>query len=598
MSLNPGSAVQRQVAAVQRRLFLQTLIRALAWSLFGSLIVAVVWFLIEPLLFRPPPGWLRWTVLGGLLAEALATAAAAAIGRKPSAVQAALALDEQFRLKERVTTSLLLQPDEAVSPAGVALLADANQRVDPLRVGERFPVRVPWTAALAPVAAVGLFLVIYFYHPNFTKVQGPTPEQRNEAMKAEIKPVQDALQKQIEARKKDPAKSEELKKIEADVDDLVNNKRETPKDVEKDIEKGDAIQDALKKQDKAAAEAERQLKERLDQLQRAAQDKQKADELAKKLDADDKADELKKKIDAEKDPAKKQELQDELKKKEDAGVKPEDREKAEKQLQDLKNDADRLAQKNDEDQKNLDDQAKNLEQETKKDGADKDQLQKEKDRIEKEKKQLQDEQKDLKDAQQKLDQAQQAMKDGKDGQAAQQLQQAADKMGQAGKDGDRQQAAQDLKDKQAERDRIAQDAQQVQDMKKALAEGLAKQEGDQPGQNGKPGDGDGPNPQAQAGSGSGARQQGDDAGTGTVDKLIHVDPNNNARQTVVDDVDGPHDRFSGPKKPEEMKDELRRAAQEGEAAADNERVTDKGSADTSKEWFRAIRPPDKPAPPK
>ena len=107
MSLSTPSALHRQVAAVRRRLFLQTLIRALAWGWFVALAVAVVWFLVEPLLFSTPPGWLRWTVLGAAVAAGTAASVAFAVLRKASPVQAALALDEQFRLKERVTTSLL-----------------------------------------------------------------------------------------------------------------------------------------------------------------------------------------------------------------------------------------------------------------------------------------------------------------------------------------------------------------------------------------------------------------------------------------------------------------------------------------------------------
>src|ERR1700724_941459 len=108
MSLSTASSVHRQVAAVRRRLFLQTLIRALAWSWFAALALSAVWFLVEPLLLHAPPPWLKWTVLAGAVAAATAVAVTIAMRRRPSSVQAALALDEQFRLRERVTTSLML----------------------------------------------------------------------------------------------------------------------------------------------------------------------------------------------------------------------------------------------------------------------------------------------------------------------------------------------------------------------------------------------------------------------------------------------------------------------------------------------------------
>ena len=631
MSLNSTSALHRQVAAVRRRLFLQTLIRALAWGWFAALVVSAVWFLVEPLLFQPPPAWLRWTVLGVSVVAGTAAAAAFAVLRRASAVHAALALDEQFRLKERVTTSLLLRPDEAASPAGAALLADAEQRVHPLRVGERFPVRVPWTASLAPTAAVVLLLLIFFYHPDFSKAQAPakTAEERNAAMLAEIKPVQQQLQKQSEEHQKDPPKSEDLKKIEADIAQMLNNKHDTPQAVEEDVKKGDVAQDQLNRQDQAAAEAQRQLKEGLEQLQRArkkedqakrddgpakdlnqamdqgdlAQAQREADKLAKKIqDADKQIDQQRNKLADEKDkltPKERQDLEDALKQNEDK--KAEDDKKLADQLKDLKDNADQLAQKNADDQKKLDGDQKKLDDAAKQEGADKDQLQKEKDQLQREKNELKQQQEDLKDLSQKLGQARQAAQQGKGDEAAQQLKEAGDKMGQLSKED--------------ERDRIAQDMQEVQDLKQALAKGLAKQEGpgDKPGDQGKPGgdqgkpgnqSGDqgkpgnqaaaGPNPQGLPGTGAGARPEGSDAGTGEKNQRIHSNPDDKGRLQVVGDAVGPHDPFKAPTNPDLMKDDLRRAAQEGEAAAEHEKITDKGSADTEREWFQAIRPPEKP----
>ena len=196
MALTTASPLVRQVARVRRRLFLQVLVRALAWSWFAALALAVVWFLVQPLLFQTAPDWLRWTVLGGCVVIGTGAGAVLAVMRRPTAVQAALALDAEFRLKERVTTSLMPRPDEAASSAGAALLADANQRVDPLRVGDRFPVRLPWTAWLVPAAVAVLVLLAFFYHPDFG--QANTPKQQaaanNDAMKAEIDKVQQQLQ--------------------------------------------------------------------------------------------------------------------------------------------------------------------------------------------------------------------------------------------------------------------------------------------------------------------------------------------------------------------------------------------------------------------
>ena len=136
-------------------------------------------------------------------------------------------------------------------------------------------------------------------------------------------------------------------------------------------------------------------------------------------------------------------------------------------------------------------------------------------------------------------------------------------------------------------------------MKQALAQGLAKQDGKTASRQRRR-----PRDQIRRripGPGGGNRPEGADAQTGEKNQQIHSAPNDKAHLQVVGDADGPHDRFKGPTKPGDMQADIHRAAQEGEAAAENEKVTDKGSAETAGEWFKAIgeKPGDKkPAPPK
>jgi hypothetical protein len=594
MALSTASPLQRQVARVRRRLFLQTLVRSLVWSWFGALTLTAVWFLVQPLLIedKDPLFWIRWAVLGGAALVGTGVAVAVAVMRRASSVQAALALDEQFRLKERVTTSLMLRPDEAASSAGAALLADANQRVEPLRVGDRFPVRIPWTGVLAPAVGVVIGLLAVFYHPDFGHAQPSAPPAvaNNDAMKAEIDKVRQQLQAKREANKDvERPKSAELKKIEAEIDKMLSNPHETKDQVREDIKKGDALLDDLKKQDKEQAERARALKEQLQQLERAqkkedlaknkdgpakdmkkalgdgdlAKAKKEADELAKKLKNEEEADELRKKLkddNGKLTPEEKEELQDELKKKEEAGLTKEDRQKLEEQLKDLEDDAEELTKKDEDEEKKLDEEAEELEKQAKNGEIDQEQLQREKQKLEKFKGQLQRQKRDLKELAQKLKEAQQAMKEGKDGEAAQKLKEIGDKL--AEMDGD------------SERVAIAQAMRQVQQMKKALSQALAKQDG--PG--GK-------------GQGSGSRPESADAKTGEEEHQVHSDPDDKARLQIVDHVPG--EGFKGPRKPAEMKDEIRRAAQEGAAASERERLTDKATAEMARGFFEKMRPPDK-----
>ena len=608
MASSDSLPIQRQVARVRRRLFLQTLVRSLAWSWFVALTLAVVWLLVRPLLIVDEHAlkWMNWTVLGSALFVGTGLAVVIAVARRPSLVQAALALDERFQLKERVTTSLLLRADETAGSAGAALLADANQRVAPLRIGDRFPVRLPWTAALAPAAGVVLILLAVFYHPDFGRAQtlAPPPAANNEAMKAEIDKVRQQLLAKRQANKDvERPKSAELKKIEAEIDKMLSNPHETKDQVREDIKKGDALLDDLKKQDKEQSERSRALKEQMQQLERApkkddaaknkdgpAKDmkkalnegdltkaKKEADELAKKLKNEEEADELRKKLkndDGKLTPEEKEELQDELRKKEEAGLTKEDRERLEEQLKDVEDEAEELTKKDKDDEKKLDEEAEELEKQAKNGEIDQDQLQREKQKLEKFKGQLQRQKQDLKELAQKLKDAQQAMKEGKDGEAAQKLKEIGDKLAEMDGDG--------------ERVAIAQAMRQVQQMKKALSQALARQEGQEGGDKGN---GRGPSGPNKGGQGSGPRSESADAKTAEEEHQVNSDPDDKARLQIIDHVPG--EGYKGPRKPAEMTEEIRRAAQEGAAASERERLTDKATAEMARGFFEKMRPPDK-----
>src|SRR5262245_1390984 len=95
-------AIDRQVNRVWRRLFLSGLLAQLVWAWAAALLVAAIWFLVGPYVID---GW-RWPALGALLGVATIVAIWRSVRRAPSAVSAALSLDERFELKERATTAL------------------------------------------------------------------------------------------------------------------------------------------------------------------------------------------------------------------------------------------------------------------------------------------------------------------------------------------------------------------------------------------------------------------------------------------------------------------------------------------------------------
>src|SRR5262249_41115414 len=66
------------------------------------------------------------------------------------------------------------------SPAGQALIADANERVANLDVRTRFPVRLSWLALIVPGSALLLGLVAYFYDPSLSTAETLTPKPKQE----------------------------------------------------------------------------------------------------------------------------------------------------------------------------------------------------------------------------------------------------------------------------------------------------------------------------------------------------------------------------------------------------------------------------------
>src|SRR5438874_634288 len=129
MSTTPRSMVERQVRRVRRRLFGRTLLHGLTVGWAAALLCAALWFLIRPFAFADAGDTWRWAVPGILLGLGTLGGIILALTRTPTLVAAALELDDQFALKERVTTLLTLAPQQADTPAGRALLHDVSGRV-------------------------------------------------------------------------------------------------------------------------------------------------------------------------------------------------------------------------------------------------------------------------------------------------------------------------------------------------------------------------------------------------------------------------------------------------------------------------------------
>ncbi|MCH8046335.1 MAG: hypothetical protein IID44_21720 [Planctomycetes bacterium] len=152
-------ALKKQVRRARRRLVLQQWVGLLFPCWGGAFLVALllvgggrIW----------PIGVDAWIWIGAAAGLGPLAAGVWTCGVRRSELNAALEIDRRFELKERVSSTLTLDADQLESPAGVALLRDAVERVEKLDVEGRFALEVrAWQplAALAP-ALLAMLLVL------------------------------------------------------------------------------------------------------------------------------------------------------------------------------------------------------------------------------------------------------------------------------------------------------------------------------------------------------------------------------------------------------------------------------------------------------
>jgi hypothetical protein len=573
-----ASALVRQVSRVRRRLFLGSLLATVAWGWVAALAVAAGWFLVQPYLIGEPPAWLRWAVVGGLAVAGTLVAVIVSVLRAPSSVSAALSLDHRFALKERVTTSLTLAPDELASPAGQALLADVEQRLAGVRVGDRFPIALPWKpAAMLPLTGLAVLLVALFWNPQLGA--GGTGDSEDEllnpAAKGDVEKQMKALA--VKPRPKKPEeqpKSAEMKRIEDEIDKFTRRPRDTREEVRDRIKDATALEDEIRRQQKEQAARMEALKEQMKQVERLSRkdrDKDKNKEgpakkaagavargemeqaaaefekISQQLDKEEEKERLRRKQhDPKASDQDKKKAQEELEKLEkESKLSRKDREDLKKQLDDLANQLERLT-------RNKEELAKELKDLLDKGEIDKEQLERELEQLDKNAEKLSPE--EIKELVEALKQCKDCMGEGKDGEAAKKLQEAAKKCAGMCKGGNGQGLARKLA--------------QIQQVRRALSRSLA----------------------GQGGPGGGPRPQGKDTGdTATEDKYAPGQWDKGKLEVVGE---GPLGGFKGPRKPSEMSEEIRQAAQEAPAAIDRQRLPP-SARKMARGYFEKVRGPDK-----
>jgi uncharacterized coiled-coil DUF342 family protein len=550
MTSSPPPILQVQVSRVSRRLFLQTLIHYLIVCWTGALALATVGFVID-LLLRPffpdyaPEPWHRWAAAGAIVGLATFLALALAIWRAPSKPLAALELDEKFGLKERVTTSLLLTPEQRETPAGQALLQDVQQRVAALDVSERFPIRVPRSAALVPVCAGFLALVSFLPPLSSQAAAGPSDLKAKvaERDRREIEQKINEMRKKREAAKQDEdkPKSEKLKELEDKLDKIFSRERDTKEQLRERIKEVTAVEQEMKARQKELAEKSVAVKQQLQQLNQHLQKEAK----------DGPAKDLQKALASGRFDKAQEEIERLIKKLNNGELSEKDKEQLQKQMDDIRKKLENLAQ-----QKDKEEQLRQLEREGK---LDAETLKRELDQLKKDSERL----KDLEDLAHMLGQCQEYMKKGDSKGASKSLQDAASKL-------------KSMSGQSSELKELADQLQRLADAKDSMCKGCE-------------GKGDGNRPSDQMGKGGGKlpggrRQVADPSDFKAFDDQAKLDYDAKGRQLF--DGYAPGQNYRKPSRTE-LIGEIQQASQEAPAAIETQRIP-KAYRESAKGYFRNL----------
>jgi hypothetical protein len=195
------SRLDRHVSTVRTKMMVGQWLRALAWA--GIYFAIVVWaaVVIDKLVQVRLPRQMMWFWAG--LGVSVLGSLTYAIWRRPSAKQAAVAIDEKLALKEKFSTALYVRP--STDPFAMAAVRDAERTAENVSLHKQFPVRVPKASGGTVVAALAA-LCTMLWLPSYDllgvqatrlkKIQTAEQEQRQarEVVKRAIKEIAAAPQ--------------------------------------------------------------------------------------------------------------------------------------------------------------------------------------------------------------------------------------------------------------------------------------------------------------------------------------------------------------------------------------------------------------------
>ncbi|MBN1854893.1 MAG: hypothetical protein JW829_19320 [Pirellulales bacterium] len=197
--------IRKHVRKAWIRLVLEQFVHRFLFGILVAFTISVVAIAIPKLLVTEslPSTWAGFW-LGGSFIAAILTATIWTLFRHRDTLDAAIAIDHRFGMKERIASSLLLSATDMNTRAGQALVQDALRRVERIDIGEHFRIglgRRPWMPLIPAVIAVCL---IAFVDDRTRPVQAdPNAPILGQQLRRQVKKSAESLQKKIDEKKKE-----------------------------------------------------------------------------------------------------------------------------------------------------------------------------------------------------------------------------------------------------------------------------------------------------------------------------------------------------------------------------------------------------------
>lgn len=274
------TALQKQVAAAKRRLWLNRLLRLWGWTLFAVAAAWTILLICDRLFALQVP--MRFAALVALAASIAAAALWMALTRERD-LAAALALDAAAGLKERASTGLHAER-QTDDPFARAVVADAERSVTGISAAKVLPLRwsrsLSWSIAMLVVALVSLSL------PQFDLLKRDEAKAEAAARQAAVDQIRSVVAKPVSAiaqvaeKNPDLAVADQIKALEdAMRTDAVKDPDVLRREAVKQL---DRLQDALK--DKANSERFKALDETKKRFKQIGESSDPKNELGKLME--------------------------------------------------------------------------------------------------------------------------------------------------------------------------------------------------------------------------------------------------------------------------------------------------------------------------